>query len=70
MIETNLNEQLFIYIERGYIRKTGVQFGEVTVGLASKTLRYPFEFLMKKMSFRSIKWKYQNKDNEPKLVKY
>ena len=27
------------------IKKTGVHFREARVGLASKTLRYPFEFL-------------------------
>ena len=51
-----------IYIERGYIRKAGIQFGEVTVDLASRTLRYSFEFLMTKISLRPIKWKYQNND--------
>ena len=42
--------------------KTDIHFGETTVGLASKTVRYPFEFLMIKMLFITINWKYQNKD--------
>ena len=35
------------------MRKTGIHFGEATIGLASRTLQYPYEFLMTKMSFRS-----------------
>ena len=59
-----------IYRERGYIRKTVIPFGKVTVGLASKTLRYPFEFSMTKYRSVLLNGSTKTKANVPKLIKY
>ena len=52
---------LYISISK-YRSKTGIHFRDTTVGLARKTLCYPSNFLMTKMSFKSINCKHQNKD--------